>query len=61
MDVDNEQPINTEGLCFAEDSTTCDHGHITLAKTDPLLGCLAEVIERNGIKRGGIQYDVGRD
>ena len=49
--------IDTTGLCFAEDQTTCDHGHITLMETDPLLGYLAEVIERNGIKRGGIQYD----
>lgn len=61
MDVDNEQPINTEGLCFAEDPTMCDHGHITLMDTDPILGALAEAIERHGIKRDGIQYDVGRD
>lgn len=55
MDVD-EKFVNNEGLCFAEDSTTCDHGHITLMDTDPMLGYLAEVIERHGIKRGGIQY-----
>ena len=58
---DDERAVNTEGLCFSEDPTACDHGHITLMDTDPVLGYLAEAIERNGIKRGGIQYDVGRN
>lgn len=60
MGID-EKSVNTEGLCLAEDQTTRDHRHITLMETDPVLGYLAEVIERNGIKRGGIQYDVGRN
>lgn len=56
MESDNDQPVNTEGLCFAEDTAACDHGHITLMDTDPVLGYLAEVLEKGGLKRGGIQY-----
>jgi hypothetical protein len=44
-------------LCVSEDPSTCDHEHVTLWGTDPVLGYLADAIERNGIKRGGIQYD----
>jgi len=43
-------------LCFSEDPDTCDHEHLTLWDTDPVLATLADAIERNGIKRGGIQY-----
>jgi hypothetical protein len=45
-------------LCVSEDPNTCNHEHVTLWDVDPILGYLSNAIERNGIKRGGIKYDV---
>ena len=44
-------------LCSVADPSKCDHEHMTLYDFDPLLGALADAIEKHGIKRGGIRYD----
>lgn len=45
-------------LCSATDPSKCDHEHMTLYDFDPLLGALADAIEKHGIKRGGLTYDT---
>lgn len=43
-------------LCSVTDPSKCVHEHTTLYDFDPLLGALADAIEKHGIKRGGVTY-----
>jgi hypothetical protein len=45
-------------MCYADDPDTCDHEHLTLWDFDPVLASLSDAIERNGIKLGGVRYDL---
>lgn len=57
--MSDETPKTTlDGVCTAEDPSTCDHEHRTIWDVDPLLGALADLVEKHGIKRGGITYDT---
>lgn len=54
----DEQAHTVYAVCAAADLSTCNHEHVTLYDFDPLLGALADAIEKHGIKRGGITYDT---